>query len=629
MIHKQRTGRRLPGNKSSMLPRHLITFDAETLPTKMDTAGRKFSHSFRLATATIGRIVGTEARAVKRYRFTSTDEWWRWLKSVTACNYTTWLVSHNALFDLVVCGFMDKFEKGELAIEWPRQKRSKQDGDGPQVFSSANAVIESPPTIIAAKIAENQARIVILDTLNWFPVALREMGERCGLKKLTMPEFSAPDSDWFTYCQRDSDILFKTFTELIKWVKDNDFGMFRYTAPAQAMAAYRHKYMNIPILVHDNEQVKALERQAYFGGRTEVFRKGAINQEVYQLDINSLFPSVMHGGRFPHILDRYEIRAERIPLEPAIEWENSVAEVTLTTTEPIFPIRTRHCVIYPTGTFNTALCGEELKYAHSHGYIDRVGSWAEYRTAPIFTKWVSGLYAKRLAYKKTGDTLYADFTKKLLNSLYGKWGEKSPRWVNVSDSYAGKPWDSWTEYDPGSGGAISFRMFGWQLQRKAEPTETAKSFVAISAFVTAAARVRMNSLRLIAGPSCVFYQGVDGLIVTVAGYRRLEAAGELHDSELGRLRLVTTANDGEIIGCSDYRLGDKVIISGMSRNREELTDGSVLQRKFYAAGALFNGKALTEITEELQEWKRSTIVRKGTVGRDGWVNPYVLTEVRT
>lgn len=623
----QHTGRRLSCNHSTQLPRYLIAFDAETLPIQTDNRGRKFSHRFRLATATIGRIVGTEATAIKRYRFTSKDEWWLWLKSVTACNYTTWLISHNALFDLVVCGFMDKFEKGEIVVDWPHRKRTVIECEYRNKSNPCNSVIESPPTIIAARIAANQARIVMLDTLNWFPVPLKQMGERCGLLKLPMPEFSAPDEDWFIYCQRDSDILFHTFTELIKWVKDNDFGMFRYTAPSQAMSAYRHRFMEIPIFIHDNKQVKSLERGAYFGGRTEVFRKGDIDEIVYQLDINSLFPSVMHGGHFPYILDRYEIREELTSILPTIDWANSVASVRITTSEPIFPMRTRSCVIYPTGTFKTALCGKELQYAYYSGYIDAIGSWSEYRTAPIFTKWVGELYKLRLRHKAEGDTLYSDFTKRLLNSLYGKWGERSPKWINVEGNFAGTPWSSWIEIDIKTGKQVTYRMFGWQCQKKVEPTETSKSFVAISAFVTAAARMRMNYLRTVAGKENVFYQGVDGLIVTMAGRDRLDDAGSLDECELGKLRLIKVTDDGEIIACADYRLGDKVIVGGRARRVEEMADGSVLQRKFYAASALFNGRALTEIAEELHEWKRAAIVRKGCVGEGGWVEPFDLSEV--
>ena len=611
-------------NKGSYLPRYLIAFDTETLPKQTDNNGRRFSHTFRLATATIGRIRGTEVTSVQRKQFTSQEQFWVWIKSVTASNYTTWIVSHNALFDLIVIGLMSRLEKAELVIEWPRSKRQKAMPNGSLESSSAMAVIESPPTILACKIVETYARVVFLDSLNWFPVSLREMGERIKMPKEPMPDFSESDAIWFHYCQRDSDILFYTFAELIKWVKDNDLGVFRYTAPSQAMSAYRHRFMNHKIYVHDNMDVKRLERAAYFGGRTEVFRRCVINEPVYQLDVNSLFPSVMQSGQFPCVLDRYELRDEYLELLPAINWRKSVASVVIRTLNSTLPMRTKFGVIYPSGQFSTVLCGHELDYAAVNGMIVKVGSWAEYRLAPLFSDWVNHLYRLRLYHANCGDNLYANFTKTLLNGLYGKFGERAPKWVNVHNDRSGLPWTTWVEANMATDESTEYRMFGWQLQRKTEGEETLKSFVAIPAFVTSAARIRMNVLRSIAGKQQVYYQGCDSLIVTQVGYDNLVRAKEIDDKALGKMRLVATATDGEIIGCSDYRLGDRIVIAGRSRVMQPDENGVMLQHKFHAKSNIFRGVAANDITEELCEWQRSDVVRKGTVGNDGWISPFVL-----
>ena len=626
MIINQRSHRMVKNNHASYLPRYLIAFDAETLPIPSDESGRHFSHRFRLATATRGRIVGTEATAIHRAQFSTVDQFWQWLKLNTASNYTTWIVSHNALFDMIVCGFMTRLENAELAIEWPRSNRTKANAAGLTNGSSASCVIESPPTIIAMRIVETGARIVIIDTLNWFPVALSQLGERLKLPKLDMPEFADRDERWFTYCQRDSDICFFAFAELFNFVRVNDLGMFRYTAPSQAMAAFRHRFMEHKIFVHDNLDVKQLERRAYFGGRTEVFKRGAIRETVYQLDVNSLFPSAMQTGSYPCVLDRYELRDSFLELLPSIDWSQSVASVVIDTPEPIYPIRTPNCVVYPTGRFSTTLCGVELDDAHRKGYIRKVGSWAEYRTERLFNKWVSELYALRLAYKENGDSVYEDFVKRLLNALSGKFGEKAPAWTNVYDNRSGLPWSTWIEFDSKTAEPIAYRMFGWQCQRKAEGVETLKSFVAISAFITATARQHMNRLRTWAGPGNVYYQGVDCLIVNQLGFDRLTECGEIHPTDLGKLKIVCTVDDAEIMGCADYRLGTKVVIAGRARKVERLEDGSLLQRKFHAANAIFNGRAATEIREDLSTWARTGIVTKGIERADGWIEPFQLQQ---
>jgi hypothetical protein len=154
--------------------------------------------------------------------------------------------------------------------------------------------------------------------------------------------------------------------------------------------------------------------------------------------------------------------------------------------------------------------------------------------------------------------------------------------------------------------------------------ELKTSFVAVAAFVTAYARQKMNYYRAVAGEGNCWYQGVDSLIVNNRGQENLEQANLISESELGKLRLQLTANYGYIAGCSDYKVADKIVLSGYSRNitSEERRQG--LQRTFSAKPYLFTGKPLDSVTEELSEWRKCTSYWKGTIGQDGTVAPLVL-----
>ena len=357
----QRTGHKLKGNHSNALPRYIIAWDTETLPHRIDKAGRRYSHSFRLGVAISARIVGTKPVGRTVRRITRLADFWRLLDKFTAINYTTWLVCHSALFDMVVSGMSEKVESAELVLEWPRSRRPKPTDKPEDKLSDALCVIESPPTIIGLKWSKTGGRVVVVDTLNYFQQPLSELGKACGKPKLPMPAFDESDEKWFTYCERDTEIVFDTFTNLLAWVRENDMGMFRYTAPSQAMAAYRHRFANINIYIHDNDDVKKLERQASFGGRSEVFRLGEIKEQVHHYDCNAMFPYVMLANNFPCCLNRFEMRSERIELLPDIDWARSVAEVELKTWDNLYPVRTDHGVLYPVGSFVTTLCGEELE----------------------------------------------------------------------------------------------------------------------------------------------------------------------------------------------------------------------------------------------------------------------------
>jgi hypothetical protein len=134
----------------------------------------------------------------------------------------------------------------------------------------------------------------------------------------------------------------------------------------------------------------------------------------------------------------------------------------------------------------------------------------------------------------------------------------------------------------------------------------------------------MNAIRWAAGQREVYYQGVDSVIVTQAGSDRLIAAGFVGEGELGKLRLQCKVNDGEILGCADYRLGDKIVIAGRARKMTLDEDGQILQRKFDATQNLFTGKAINTVEESLEPWTRAGMYRKGDIDDEGWVHPYIL-----
>lgn len=625
-MREQKTGRRMRRNHSNALPRYLIFLDCETLPIPSESIPGHSAHRFRLGTAITCRLVGTKPEAIKLHKFKSANEVWPLIHSMTAANYTTWIVAHNALFDMVVSGMPEEFEQARLVPEWPRSKRTREDNVDDNAHAQTLCVIECPPVIIACKSTTTGGRIVIVDSLNWFPCRLSEIGQAIGYPKATMPSFDASESDWFRYCTRDTEIIFRCFIALLQWHRERDLGMFRYTAPAQALAAFRHRFMEHDILCHDNAECKRLERRGYFGGRSEVFKLGEITETVYQVDVTSLFPSVMRSGEFPCLLDRYELEKDWAPPDRSINWSHCMAEVQIDTKEAIFPLREEKCVVYPLGSFQTVLCGAELGYAIRMGYVKAVRQWCEYKVAPLFTRFVDEFWSLRKQYKADGNKLYDLFTKRIMNSLYGKFGQRSPKWVNVPGDLSALPWSRWTVLDQSTNESTEYRSFGWQVQQKTDQGEIDGNFPAISAFVTSAARMHMNYLRALARSKNVLYQGVDGLIVTREGFDRLSSAGEIAECELGKLRLQLSVNHGEIYGCADYLLGDKVVISGRSSDAEQLESGQYLQRKFSATGYLFSGQAISTVEEQLHTWQRSARYSKGEVNPDGWITPPVYLE---
>jgi len=622
----QRTGTKVKFNHSNALPRYILSIYVQKEKLQNDVSGTYFSFRFKSATVVSGRLSRGKIGGIVSHSFDDKDKLWDFILNATRHNYTTWLVGHNILSELILTGLPYRFTCGDLTIDKPRSKRTRENNDHDDPHSSALAVLESPPTIIGCRVGQTQGRIVIVDLLNWFPGTISTTETACGLKATEgRTARNANDKIQAPALSHASNIL-SAFEGLISWVGENQMGLFRYTASSQAMGAYRHRFMKHPIYVHDNLAIQKLERRAYFGGRSDVFKMGEFHEVMYQCDTNALFPSVMQDGFFPYILNRYEERHAMLKLLPSIDWSASVAHVEINTRKPLYPLRTDLHVIYPTGSFVTTLCGMELQRAFDAGCIVRCGSWAEYKMARLFELWVTELWAMRQKYRAEGNALYEQFTKRIMNSLYGKFAQLTPTWENVNTDDTLLPFTTESRRDYVSGEWTTLRAVGWQTQKLCKRVERPGSFYAIAAFVTAAARARMDYVRLAAGTRNVYYQGVDSIITNRKGIDNLNMVGEIMPTELGKLRIEYESDYGRIRGISDYQIGSREVVASRALTAETTDLGDVLQHKYYVMDHLFKNGPIDEIELKLERWQRTNGYAKGAVQPDGWVSPLELGE---
>lgn len=617
--------RYIKANHSKQIPKYVMSVDTETIATKDRDNDNENYHRFRLACSIAGRVSRGGISGIQEYDHLDKHDFWQTLRNWTGPRHTLWLVGTKTLFDLKVLGIQEMVSKRIITLDSPRSPRGTADNMGQDTRRHVLCVLDSPPTIICVRHQETKGRIVIVDTLNWFKCSVADLGKACGYGKLPMPQAYDPQEAWFEYCRRDTLISFLTFAGLMGWCVKNNMGQFVYTSAGQAMHAYRHRFMTSKIAVHDNQEVKALERAAYFGGRTTVFKKGPIRDTVYQYDVNSLFPYVMAFHTYPSKLRRYKIRGLGQDMPDWDRPSDCVAICTVNTKADLFPLRIDRAVTYPIGKFTTVLCGSELQNAIDNKVIESFGSWAEYDCKDLFSKWVKELYAMRLEYKEQGNDLYEMFVKSILNSLYGKFGQLSPVWCHSPDDQSGEPWTTWRGRHPVDGTLTEFRSIGQEVFYKDRKRELSSTFVAISAFVTSRARGYMDSLRAIAGRENVLYQGVDSLIVFRQGKERLEQFGACHETNIGKLKLVCCGNFGEIYGQQDYRIGDKVVIAGRSNYYREVADGVFSQHRFLNAGDFFKADHMEAIIEKVTTWQRRQQYDPNSIGYDGWIEPLEIS----
>lgn len=583
---------------SSEFPSNCIWFDTETHPDPT-YQGKGERHVLTFGWAIYRRIERGEWTAPEYHRFVSVVEFWEWVWSKSRPKTRLYLFCHNAAFDVPV---VDAF--GVLR------------GAGWQL---TKAVVDSPPVILAWR--KDKVTIQLVDTLNIWRMALAKVGEQIGLPKLAMPAATASREEWDAYGKRDVEIIAAACVQWFVFLKANALGGFAPTLAAQALRAYRHRFMDCKILMDDNEDAAALSREALHGGRVECFRLGAIGEPVHVLDINSMYPAVMRETPMPTRLLLYTRHAEPAELIGWLDRFAVVAEVDIECRAPWYGVVHDGRLIFPIGRFRAALTTPDLARAVARGEVRRVHRAAVYEQAVIFAGFVDALYKIRMQAQGEGNGVMSWLAKILMNSLYGKFGQKGRVYETVGDW----PDDSiavWEEVDADTGRSYKLRRYAGIVQQLSAEPESRESFPAIAAHVTAAARSRLNSLIHGIPTGQIHYVDTDSLFVSAAGAQALQA--HIDQKQLGALKLVGVYGDVEIFGPKDYRLGDKKVIKGVKCSAVWTGAASVTQPQFSSLiGLLRAGDLSAPIVKTVAKELRREY-RKGRVQPDGSVLPLII-----
>ncbi len=619
--------RPLRPNHSVRLPKRVVFFDTETIPEPIPGRPGVSAHCLHLGFAIYGEIINGQLTNRQDYLFTNYREFWSWVFQFASPRHGLILLAHNLQFDLRVCGFEVLTEDATLQLDIPKQRKGKPKNGKPSKPPHCICCFGSPPAMVALRHRHSNGRILALDTLNYWPMRLSDLGDLIDLPKLEMPAFNAPDNEWKTYCQRDVEIIMYAFTKYIRFIADNKHGMFSNTIAGQSMQSFRHGRMPVKVWQHDNMPVKALERQAYAGGRTEIFRYGVTEGSCHHFDVNSLYPSLMVDNLFPKFLERWEFRDEPLELMPSIDPSQSVAIVEINTPEWIFPVKGKERTYYPVGRFTATLAGPELQYAFEQGYIEKWGSWAEYSCKPIFRDFVADLWEQRQRAVDAGDKFIEATVKLLLNALSGKLGQKGNAWELDPDTMAPASCYEWTVINRVSRSRQVYRSVGYNTFKLIDRIEKVNSLPAIPAFLCAYGRQKMNALRAICGADNVYYQAVDSLIVSDLGSYNLHEQEQVEPRQLGKLRLIRSAPRCHLRGCGDYTIGSHTAHSGRTSNAEHLDSGQWEQTIFEATAGMFRPGTRDTVCTFERLLTPPSGYSKGKIGPDNWIEPLMGSAV--
>ncbi|MFW6129936.1 MAG: DNA polymerase [Atribacterota bacterium] len=301
-------------------------------------------------------------------------------------------------------------------------------------------ILKQQSNIIYAKHKDSNTKF--LDTFNYFKASVQKMGELLGKEKLEkprclgfIPENESERKELEEYNKRDCEISCDFMYFFQKGVNSVG-GNVKITIASTSFDVWRRNFLDRNLIKEEyvlkDSEIKNFLFEGYYGGRTEVFRRGTFT-DVYYYDINSLYPAVMQK-KIPLPSSIKKIKTPSLENIQKYEGVSNVLVFCPSDIRPLLPKRIKNKLCFPSGRFYGTYNHNELRKAVQEGYeIQEVSRQVIYEsTFYPFNDFVKKFYRLKSEHKRKKDGL--DVTYKLiLNSLYGKFGQKKVTKTSIFD----------------------------------------------------------------------------------------------------------------------------------------------------------------------------------------------------
>lgn len=420
------------------------------------------------------------------------------------------------------------------------------------------------------KLKRGKKQITFIDSANFFSMKLEKLGKLVGLKKLPMPKSDAHDSAWVEYNQRDVDIIFAamcTWKKLMTTLCKRNVGL---TRASDALTAFINSKKPNKIYRHDSKRLMLLENLAYCGGRVTPFKLGNLSGlEWAYLDFNSLYPDIMRNTDMPC---RYV--GCRIGISQNMAKELAADYILLVkgkfyTTEPVLPMKTDDSLNFNAGLREGAWCGNEAVYALENCHADGKLDVYCYSKGRPFTALIDKLFKIKADARKTGNESLATTAKLMMNSIYGKFGQKGYVFKEIGN-LPGEDFASIDNISDPSKEKAKTIHYGDKKYESYQEGFSIHSSPIVAAVVTANARIKLWNMIKKAGLENTAYVDTDSIVLPNTDRKRL--ADNIDQLKLGYLAVEGISNYLIINGKKDYEFGDKVVHKGIPKNAKLIED---------------------------------------------------------
>lgn len=244
------------------------------------------------------------------------------------------------------------------------------------------------------------------------------------------------------YCSKDCIYLHNALLKFTKYFKDNwDIDQLKLTTPSMALHVFKKNFAPKDFFELNRRNEQFFSSGYYFGGHTEKFvNDKKVFRGVYYYDVNSLYPTIMKSCRFidsklkrtfPTMKNLKKlIRQDRLfYCEVVVNIDSEQLR--------FFPVldEEKKVNLYPFGEHTLKLSEVGVKFLLEYGdwsnivKVNHILIGEENKEVNLFDEYVTLFYGLRKS-DYSNDMIF----KLLLNSLYGKFGQKNVRDIKVVNS---------------------------------------------------------------------------------------------------------------------------------------------------------------------------------------------------
>ena len=533
----------------------------------------------------------------------------------------TWLVVRYGGHDLALGGILGLIDNGALRLRLrPDGKPIEADEEYFAKPSSTLCVLSDPP-IILDLVLRGTRPLTVLSLLNWLNkyTARKEDLAPAGITRAAaIVNQSLADIDNSLADARD---IAKTVCGLIDSTEKLGCERFGFTAGGTAKRLWTDTHRGEKVEPHQIKPIRQLERAAFKAGECRPFRIGKIAEKVHLVDVNSLYPYLMASRPMPYHLIEWREQCTWDNRMTVAHGSRSIAEVWLDNDRIEYPVRMGNKLAFVNGQHKTVLCGPELAEALQLGLVKRIGRYGTYRLANLFGPYVETLYNRRLEARASGDDDTEAACKMLLNSLFGKFGQRLSELQIVPGKFSRDTFGSVVIANLNTRKTHREYYVGGLVMAETEPKELVSAFPAISAWITAWGRQYMRRIREFAGTANVYYQGIDSLLVNDRGLANLNEYGLLHQDKIGKLKLKESAENVDIIGGNAYEIGGRRVIQGLPSGLTEIEPGMYQVPQVPRLESIIRGGIPGIIDVSTVPFRTPRYVHVGQEVEDGWLLP--------